>query len=80
MRGHLFCWSHQMELELVELANQPTTDLYVDVPTGQDFIWVCTHGSIMGDCYLAEAGEFPGLGLSPWETRTEMSGLTINLN
>ena len=80
MRGHLFCWSHQMELELVELAGQATTDVYVDFPAGQEFIWVCTHGSMMGDCYLAEAGEFPGLGLSPWQTRAEMSGVTINLN
>ena len=80
MRGHLFCWSHQMELESVDLPPDGAAEIYFETPPGQDFVWVCPHGSIMGDCYLAPSGEFPGLGLSSWQTRTEMFGVTINLN
>ena len=34
----------------------------------------------MGDCYLASGTEFPGVGPTSWEVRTEMAGITLNLN
>jgi hypothetical protein len=81
MRGFLFCWSHQMELELVDLVNQSdSAGVWVDEECFEDFVWVCPHGSIMGDCYLAPASEFPGVGSTTWEVRTEMAGITLNLN
>ena len=45
-----------------------------------EFVWVCPHGSIMGDCYLTLCGEFPGVGLTSWQVRAEMAGITLNLN
>ncbi|MDH3539428.1 MAG: hypothetical protein OEP52_05495 [Acidimicrobiia bacterium] len=82
LRGYLFCWSHQMDLELVDLANgTETSGLWTDDEEyAQDFIWVCGHGSIMGDCFLTLCGEFPGVGLTTWEVRAEMAGITLNLN
>ena len=81
LRGYLFCWSHQMDLELVDLVNQTdNAGLWVEDECPESFVWVCPHGSIMGDCYLATASEFPGFGLTNWETRTEMAGITLNLN
>lgn len=82
MRGYLFCWGHQMDLELVDIVND--TDTSVRWSDGQDhdndFIWVCSHGSIMGDCFLTACSEFPGVGLTAWEVRAEMAGITLNLN
>ena len=82
LRGYLFCWSHQMDLELVDLANDTTgAGLWVDDEDyGRDFVWVCPHGSIMGDCYLASRSEFPGVGATAWQVRDEMTGITLNLN
>ena len=51
-----------------------------EVADGQDFLWMCQHGSIMGDCFLSSDNEFPGMSRSQWETRAEMSGITLNLN
>lgn len=75
MRGHLFCWSHQMDLDLVQLEESVST-------TEEDpgMLWVCSHGSVLGDCYLAEVHEFPGLGPNPWQVRIEMAGLSFGFN
>lgn len=51
-----------------------------EVADSQDFLWMCQHGSIMGDCFLSSDNEFPGMSRSQWETRAEMSGITLNLN
>jgi len=83
MRGFLFCWSHQMDLELVDLVNgDASAGLWVDDEQydEDEFVWVCPHGSIMGDCYLTLCGEFPGVGLTSWQVRAEMAGITLNLN
>lgn len=71
-----------MDLELVDLANgTEASGLWAeDEEHDQDFVWVCGHGSIMGDCFLAMCGEFPGVGLTAWEVRAEMAGITLNLN
>ena len=85
LRGYLFCWTHQMDLELVDLVNQnDSAGVWVDdteyVDDDDSFVWVCPHGSIMGDCYLSRGSEFPGVGPTSWEIRTEMAGITLNLN
>ena len=71
-----------MDLELVDLANgTESSGLWTDEEEyEEDFVWVCGHGSIMGDCFLAMCGEFPGVGLTAWEVRAEMAGITLNLN
>ena len=71
-----------MDLELVDLANgTEAAGLWTDDEEyDQDFVWVCGHGSIMGDCFLVLCGEFPGVGLTSWEVRAEMAGITLNLN
>ncbi len=71
-----------MDLELVDIVtDRDAAGLWVeDASRGEDFLWVCSHGSIMGDCYLAPGGEFPGVGLTAWEVRAEMAGITVNLN
>ena len=76
LRGHLFCWSHQIEIDVLD---EPTVSP-LEAAEGQDFLWMCQHGSIMGDCFLSSENEFPGLSRSQWETRAEMSGITLNLN
>lgn len=76
LRGFLFCWSHQLEIDVLDEA----TFAPLDKPDGQDFVWMCQHGSIMGDCFLSSGNEFPGLSRSQWEIRAEMSGVTLNLN
>lgn len=76
LRGFLFCWSHQLEIDFLEETKVDRPD----TPDGQDFLWMCQHGSIMGDCFLSADNEFPGLSRSQWETRAEMSGITLNLN
>lgn len=76
VRGHMFCWSHQIDLEFVEMsASLPELD--DDEP---QMLWVCRHGSLMGDCFLADVHEFPGFGLTPTEVRTEMAGVTFGFN
>jgi hypothetical protein len=70
-----------MELELVDLVSESdSAGIWVDDDFPDDFVWVCPHGSIMGDCFLAGASEFPGVGPTAWEVRTEMAGITLNLN
>lgn len=70
-----------MELELVDLVSQgDSAGVWVEEEAFGDFVWVCPHGSIMGDCFLAGSSEFPGVGLTTWEVRTEMAGITLNLN
>ncbi len=76
LRGHLFCWSHQIDINV----RGESTVSSPDTADGQDFLWMCQHGSIMGDCFLSSDNEFPGLSRSQWETRAEMSGVTLNLN
>lgn len=81
LRGYLFCWSHQMDLELVDLVSDTdSAGVWVENEDPDSFVWVCPHGSIMGDCYLANGNEFPGVGPTNWEVRTEMAGITLNLN
>lgn len=82
LRGYLFCWSHQMDLELVDIVNDRDVagGWMEDDTLAEDFVWVCSHGSIMGDCFLADGNEFPGVGLTAWEVRAEMAGITLNLN
>lgn len=76
MRGHLFCLSHQMDLELIQLEESfdPTPE------EDPGMLWVCSHGSVLGDCFLSEIHEFPGLGANPWQVRTEMAGLSFGFN
>ena len=70
-----------MDLELVDLVNQgDSAGVWVDDECPDDFVWVCPHGSIMGDCFLSSSSEFPGVGPTSWEVRTEMAGITLNLN
>lgn len=70
-----------MDLELVDLVGQTeSAGIWVDDETDEAFIWVCPHGSVMGDCFLSGGSEFPGVGLTSWEIRTEMAGITLNLN
>ena len=76
LRGFLFCWSHQLEIDFLDEA----TFAPLDKPESQDFVWMCQHGSLMGDCFLSSGNEFPGLSRSQWEIRAEMSGVTLNLN
>lgn len=76
LRGFLFCWSHQLEIDILEEETPRQTTM----PDNQDFVWMCQHGSIMGDCFLSSDNEFPGLSRSQWEMRAEMSGITLNLN
>jgi hypothetical protein len=65
-----------MDLELVQLEES------VSPSAGEDpgMLWVCSHGSVLGDCFLAEVHEFPGLGLTPWQVRIEMAGLSFGFN
>jgi len=71
-----------MDLELVDIVNdRDVASGWVEDETfDEDFVWVCSHGSIMGDCYLADNSEFPGIGPTAWEVRAEMAGITLNLN
>ena len=72
-----------MDLELVDLANgtEGSGRWVDDDPFSEDeFVWVCPHGSIMGDCFLTLCGEFPGVGQTAWQLRAEMAGITLNLN
>ncbi len=71
-----------MDLELVDLANgTEVAGLWTDdEERDEEFVWVCSHGSIMGDCFLSECCEFPGVGHTVWEVRAEMAGITLNLN
>lgn len=71
-----------MDLELVDLVNdRDVVSGWVDDESfDRDYVWVCSHGSIMGDCYLSGGSEFPGVGLTAWEVRSEMAGITLNLN
>ncbi len=72
-----------MDLELVDLVNGTEgAGLWVDDDEHieDEFVWVCSHGSIMGDCYLTLCSEFPGVGLTAWQVRDEMAGITLNLN
>jgi len=81
LRGYLFCWSHQMDLELVDLVNDTHgSGAWVEDDFSDEFVWVCPHGSIMGDCFLSSCSEFPGVGLTSWQLRAEMAGITLNLN
>ena len=75
LRGHLFCWSHQIDLELIQIEEG-------GIPGEDDpgMLWVCSHGSVLGDCFLAEVHEFPGLGATPWQIRVEMAGLSFGFN
>ncbi len=75
LRGFLFCWSHQLEIDSYD---QPM--VAPEQAINHDFVWMCQHGSIMGDCFLSANNEFPGFSRSQWETRAEMSGITLNLN
>lgn len=76
-RGHMFCWSHQIDLEMVEMSAQVPELDEDEVPP---MMWVCRHGSLMGDCFLTDIHEFPGLGPTPVEVRIEMAGVTFGLN
>ena len=71
-----------MDLELVDLVSgTDASGLWTDdIVAENDFIWVCSHGSVMGDCFLTLCGEFPGVGLTVWQVRAEMAGITLNLN
>jgi hypothetical protein len=33
-------------------------------------ILVCKHGAVLGQCYLGDCSNIPGLGLTPWELRS----------
>ncbi|MBT8216580.1 MAG: hypothetical protein HKN74_02375 [Acidimicrobiia bacterium] len=70
-----------MDLELVDLVNQSdSAGVWFEDAIEDEFLWVCGHGSIMGDCFLNDLTEFPGVGPTSWEVRTEMAGITLNLN
>ncbi len=50
----------------------------VDVEPAPDLL--CWHDARLGDCYLTEVAEFPGMARNPWELRAAAYSLGIPLN
>ena len=41
---------------------------------------LCRHDARLGDCYLTDMSEFPGMARTPWELRAAAYSLGIPLN
>ena len=41
---------------------------------------LCRHDARLGDCYLTDVAEFPGMARTPWELRAAAYSLGIPLN
>ena len=51
-----------------------------DAMDGELTLLVCKHGALLGQCYLGDCSNVPGLGPTPWELRSMVYSEAIPYN